>query len=294
MPTPRLLRKLKDGFPDGTDPGRAAALADFSLLGSIVGAVLDALLEHRTSLSRALDLLSLAAHGLMVLFYHHGTAFIAGQTYHAFQSTVKDLYVLTAMTQQLCPEHALYFFLAGSNELEKLFGILRTVTHDSNFDMLQLGDRAAGVLTVLEILQRNPNWNQLERRLKPESDDKVNIKSWEGNMAVEGVVLAQCWKRGRDEAVALLDAHPWWASKEITAQWFVDRHREGLTMMRPKGVLVGVSSDQGAEGQGEELGPGGGPPAPQTGGEEGHGTSEPLDLSNLLEELLACEASGGG
>ncbi len=58
------------------------------------------------------------------------------------------------------PNGVFYMILLGTNGLEKLFGILRTmVGNDANVDMLQLVTRLTGMTEVANILFRQPDWD---------------------------------------------------------------------------------------------------------------------------------------
>lgn len=280
----RALSSITAAYEPAPPPATLSmAVADVQLFGTVMGAFTDVFLNHNTSLGEALETLSMVAHALMVLYYHHGTAFLPGQTYHAVQSTIKDIYVTTAIAQEEHPGTCFYYFLAGTNELEKLFAIFRTITHSGNFDMLQLGERAASAAAIAEIMCKRPEWNRIERRLNPESEDKVNLRSWTGSLSVDGIVLETRWSAGRDQAIRLLGTHPVWATKGINSDWFRDRHSEKLTVMRPKGKLVGVAGSFDEEDEGAE------------GGGDGDSGRQPPEGSGLLEEMLpeATESGGG-
>ena len=226
-------------------------------------------------------MLSTTAHGLLLLYRKHGTAFIPAQLYHAIQTTVNSVYLLTSLAQQYCPHMDFYYFLTGTNEEEKLFCCFRTMTHSHNFDMLQLGERAGAVIGILDVLLRNPRWNRMERRLKPESDDKVNVASWRGDLSVKGVSVPFRWRAGRDSAIELFNNHPYWQEQGVSAGLFDQLHRDGVTTLRPSGVLVGVSRSADDPEEEEAADAPELPPASTEGGLQ--------EEDGLLEDMLTSE-----
>jgi hypothetical protein len=97
----------------------------------------------------------------------------------------------------------------GTDRLEELFGILRTmVGNDANLDMLQLVSRLAGTTEVSNILAKYPQWDRSPRRLKlpamtqdskeiPDSADHIKPGSWRGNVKLKDLSLQTSWNRGR-------------------------------------------------------------------------------------------------
>jgi hypothetical protein len=107
------------------------------------------------------------------------------------------------------PNDDFYIILLGTDRLEELFGILRTmVGNDANLDILQLVSRLAGTTEVANILAKYPQWDRTPRRLKlpalsrdskelPGSVDHIKPASWRGNVRVADVSLQTSWARGR-------------------------------------------------------------------------------------------------
>jgi hypothetical protein len=102
-----------------------------------------------------------------------------------------------------------WLILLGTDRLEELFGILRTmVGNDANLDILQLVSRLSGTTEVANILAKYPQWDRSPRRLKlpamsreskdiPDSADHIKPGSWRGNVRVKDVSLQTSWNRGR-------------------------------------------------------------------------------------------------
>jgi hypothetical protein len=115
----------------------------------------------------------------------------------------------SAKTKVDDPNGNFWIILLGTDHLEVLYGILRTmVGNDANLDLLQLGLRLTGTTKVSTILAKYPHWDRAPRRLKlpalskdglviHEHVDHINLASWRGNVKVSQVVLQTCWKLGR-------------------------------------------------------------------------------------------------
>jgi hypothetical protein len=140
---------------------------------------------------------------------------------------IKNVYFCVAKCKVDDPEGFFWIIqvLLGTDRLEELFGILRTmVGNDANLDFLQLVSRITGTTEVSNILAKYPQWDRAPRRLKlpaltrdtkelPDTSDHIKPGSWRGNVQVKLVSLQTSWRRGRHLAqkncpfvVPILDA----------------------------------------------------------------------------------------
>lgn len=165
------------------------------------------------SIRKQLEYLSAAMHIALDLYIHNPTAgsFLPNLLYADLAIMVKNVYFSVAKTKVLDPNSSLYIILLGTDRLETLFGILRTmVGNDTNADMLQLSTRLGHVNECANILARYPQWDRSPRRLRlPTRDglhkgshevDHVNVASWKGDVSVKNVVLLTCWNAGLEVA----------------------------------------------------------------------------------------------
>jgi hypothetical protein len=107
------------------------------------------------------------------------------------------------------PDGEFWIILLGTDRLEELFGILRTmIGNDANLDVYQLVCRLAGTTEVSNILAKYPEWDRSPRRLRlpslsreskeiPYSADHIKPASWRGNVKVKDISLQTSWNRGR-------------------------------------------------------------------------------------------------
>ena len=190
-------------------PGFIQARSSFKILGELFRHILIPYICVDLSLSKQLVHLSAATHLLLALFSKDTTKVMSTQLYVDLMIMVKNVYFCVAKTKADNPEGKFWIILLGTDRLEVLYGILRTmVGNDANLDLLQLGLRLTGTTEVSTILARYPHWDRAPRRLKlpalskdrlivHEHVDHINPASWRGNVNVSQVVLQTCWKLGR-------------------------------------------------------------------------------------------------
>ncbi|PPQ82822.1 hypothetical protein CVT26_008090 [Gymnopilus dilepis] len=161
------------------------------------------------TLSEQVEHLSAAAHLGLALYDQGGKEFIPTNLYIDVMIMIKNVIFCIAKAIIDNPEGEFWIILLGTDRLEELFGILRTmVGNDSNLDILQLVSRLAGTTEVSNILAKYPHWDRSPRRLRlpalsrdskevPDSADHIKPGSWRGNVKVKDISLRTSWKRGR-------------------------------------------------------------------------------------------------
>lgn len=189
-----------------------------SLLGSLYVHLLDPYTNTTLSLHQQLTHLSAAAHLLLALYAKYRGAFIPVQLYHDTMAMIKNAFFCVAKTQIDDPEGLFWLILLCSDELEKLFGRVRSITGtDSNCNQLQLTHRLDNGVQCNTILAAHPDWVRGPRRLAfqnvieqgheaTQKSDHINPISWVGDIKVKNVILKSCWIEGRQRAEADLRA----------------------------------------------------------------------------------------
>jgi hypothetical protein len=197
--------------PPNTLPGFHQARKSFKILGALFRHILNPYICIDLSLSEQLVHLSAAAHLLLALFSEDQvtTNLMPTQLYVDIMIMIKNAYFCVAKSKVDNPDGKFWIILLGTDRLEVLFGILRTmVGNDANLDVLQLGLRLTGTTEVSTILAKYPHWDRALRRLKlpvlskdgltvHDNADHINPASWCGDVDVSHVVLQTCWKLGR-------------------------------------------------------------------------------------------------
>lgn len=210
-----LLREITGlpTVPETTDrgPGFQDAREAFQTLGLFFRNIMLPYICVDLSLTEQLTYLSTAAHLLLAMAHEDraGTMLMPTQLYVDIMIMIKNVYFCVAKAKVDNPSGKFFLMLLGTDRLEELFGILRTmVGNDSSVDVHQLGLRLAGTTEVSGILAQHPEWDRAPRRLKLPSLSKDGIEvfkeidhikpsSWRGDVRVADVNLKTCWMMGR-------------------------------------------------------------------------------------------------
>jgi hypothetical protein len=190
-------------------PGFVAAREALRTLGKLFYHVVFPYLCTDLSLSEQLEHLSAAAHLALVLYTQARKDFLPTLLYVDTMIMIKNAFFCVAKAKVDDPHGRFWLSLLGTDRLEELFGILRTmVGNDANLDILQLTCRLTGTTEVANILAKYPHWDRGPRRLKlpaitrdstelPDEADHIKPASWRGEVDVKHATLLTCWKRGR-------------------------------------------------------------------------------------------------
>ncbi len=161
------------------------------------------------SLTEQLEHLSAAAHLALVLYYDKGKDFMPTLLYQDLAIMIKNVIFCVAKAKIDDPDGKFYIVILGTDRLEELFGILRTmIGNDSNLDIYQLASRLTGTTQVSNILAKYPHWDRAPRRLKlpaitrssqvlSDHVDHIKPASWKGDVYVKNVTILTAWRRGR-------------------------------------------------------------------------------------------------
>jgi hypothetical protein len=192
-----------------TNPGFCAAREALWMLGKLLYHMTFPYLCVDLSLSEQIEHLSAAAHLAIALYKLAGKDFIPTNLYIDLMLMIKNVLFCVAKAKADDPDGEFWIILLGTDRLEELFGILRTmVGNDANLDMLQLVSRLSGTTEISNILAKYPQWDRAPRRLKlpvltrdskeiPNTVDHIKPASWRGNVKVKDVSLQTSWNRGR-------------------------------------------------------------------------------------------------
>ncbi|KZP23239.1 hypothetical protein FIBSPDRAFT_737825, partial [Athelia psychrophila] len=173
------------------------------------------------SLAEQLEHLSCAAHLALSVFSVSDSQHKMAPTplYIDIMLMIKNVYFSIAKAKVDTPNIRFFIILLGTDRLETLFGILRTmIGNDANLDIYQLALRLTGSTKVANILAKHPEWDKGPRRLRlplvskdmkkiPEGADHINPGAWRStDLFVKSVTLSTHWKRGRR---SIEDRFPW-------------------------------------------------------------------------------------
>ena len=195
-----------------TNPGFLAAREALWILGKLLFHLIFPYLCVDLSLSEQIEHLSAGAHLALGLYKSAGKSFLPTNLLIDVMIVIKNVIFCVAKAKVDDPQGEFWVILLGTDRLEELFGILRTmVGNDANLDILQLVSRLSGTTEVSNILAKYPHWDRAPRRLKlpaitreseaiPDRADHIKPASWRGNVKVKDVSLQTSWNRGRQLA----------------------------------------------------------------------------------------------
>ncbi|KJA12558.1 hypothetical protein HYPSUDRAFT_1096618, partial [Hypholoma sublateritium FD-334 SS-4] len=152
---------------DHSNPSFIAARHALRILGKLLHHIVFPYLCTELSLSEQLEHLSAAIHLAFALYYDAGSQFMPTLLYQDLVIMVKNIIFCVAKAKNDDMDGKLYIILLGTDRLEELFGILRTmIGNDANLDIFQLASRLTGTTQVSNILAKYPQWDRSPRRLK--------------------------------------------------------------------------------------------------------------------------------
>lgn len=232
----QAIAAIPEADQSNFSPLQKALVPELQLVATVCQCLLATFIGEKQSLTQQLTSISCLAHLLLVLCRLNGTKLIPAQLYHDIQATVQDVFYTVAKIQLLYPTQALHLFQLGDDRLEDLFGVLRTLTHDRNFDLLQAGKRLGIATHNTQIFEKHPQWKKPMRSLQG-GLHHMNTASWVGDCLVGNVDIKRCWMEGRFKCAELLSCTKLFAPSEFN---FNQLAVDGISIAKPRGKLAGV------------------------------------------------------
>ncbi|KAG6820014.1 hypothetical protein H0H93_006478 [Arthromyces matolae] len=196
----------------------------------------------RMSISDQVRSLSTYAHITAAMYHQYGATFLTGALYADSQAIVKNIIFTIGRLQLMNSKYQYFMPHDGTDRLENLFSHLRTQDHSRNFDFQQLEQKISIATEINRIFEDNPDIDQGHRRrdlADAEGLDRVNPKSWQGDLAVSTVDLLSEWLNGRRQANVMLKEQ-----LQLTVDFAHIFRRSAdvpYDFLRPKGEYVGTS-----------------------------------------------------
>ncbi|KZS88961.1 hypothetical protein SISNIDRAFT_417371 [Sistotremastrum niveocremeum HHB9708] len=272
-----------------------------NILGKLFGQLLAPYTSIDMSLSEQLSHLSTAAHMLLALYTqnHARALFMPVQLYADTMIMIKNAFFCVAKMKVYDPKGLFYLILMGTDRLEVLFGIVRTITgNDSNPDLLQLGWRLSDSGTASEILAAYPEWDRVPRRLNlpafstrgdvHRQADHINPGSWTGDVQVANATPLTSWREGqRRAAINLVDL-------QTRIQWEHFYANQNINILQPFGQPIlkrtGEVASEGDDDDEEDLDENRTGPPLEKAPEHEVALANEIDL----EDLAGADDAGGG
>ena len=104
------------------------------------------------------------------------------------------------------PKARVYLYQLGTDQLESLFSIIRTITHAHNCSLLELSQRFTSAYQITSARSSHPNW-QHEKRREALTYDHSSVNSWTGVLNTENLShnsLKSIWNNGKPKAINFL------------------------------------------------------------------------------------------
>lgn len=136
---------------------------------------------------------------------------MTGKLYRDTQATILGIVYCVLQVQQHYSAMTIFLWQIGTNALEILLAVVRTLTHASNVDGKALGECLGADVALEEIYAKYPGWAKKCRRLN-NSINHVNVRSWSeggqtGSCDVRDVNVVEFWNEVRITATSALQAH---------------------------------------------------------------------------------------
>ena len=103
--------------------------------------------------------------------------------------------------------------------------------HNCNFDMAQLLTRLKTIMSVMKVLEDNPEWKQTRTRYLV---DRLKPPGYKGNCKVKNIKLGAVWRQCINEVEKILPMHPS-TGTEGSIGILNPLFSEGATLLKPKG-----------------------------------------------------------
>lgn len=189
------------------DLAEGIALAEMAFFGKLFSFFLEPFVDATMSLSRQLSSLATASHLLLFVYRILKGNFISSELYHDIQQSVISVFNTTFLLKRRNdPLTERILLLDGTDELEKLFGIVRMMSHNTAVDAESILQRFEAVSMVARILARKSNWYRGHQRLSVQTHngDNLNPTSVVAGVRVAFVDPAMLWSEGADKAVQVM------------------------------------------------------------------------------------------
>lgn len=239
-----LLQNLANisSLPSSGNPASSNRRESIDFIAEFMGYFLNPFINVTQSLSEQVQSLVTYAHLAARLQMWHGTSCLTGALYADSQAVIKNIIITIARMQNINPNLCLWLIHEGTDRLEGLFCDARTQDHARNFDIEQLCGKLSVAALINAAFQRNPDLDKGHRHLNLKGAmgiDRVNPRSWIGDVRVGNIDLAKEWESGRRAAnTALARFFPGEGPVDFDTLFPAPGH----DLLRPLGDYIGVKS----------------------------------------------------
>ncbi|GJN93512.1 hypothetical protein Rhopal_006569-T1 [Rhodotorula paludigena] len=199
--------------------------------------LLSAFGDAEISLQVRLERLAEASFLLHFAFAAHGDEFCGSELAHDTQAFIRSIYVAVAHVKTSTPEAPFFIFHDGTDRLEELFGVVRTIVgNDSNVDVLQLAESLSHALQAAWVLEKRDLRPSNARRDLRGAFDHVAPRDITAESAASSVgSLRERWQLGLDRALAFVHKTALFPLPAYAADL---SRAPDISVMRPHGTLI--------------------------------------------------------
>ncbi len=173
---------------------------EIKLLSIIVEYLLNAFTYTKINLDTQLIALSTLSFLLFYIYLKHKSKFLTKDLYMDIQTSILSAFNQAILYQKHNPDAPLYVYRSGTDDVELLFGILRTLTHGPSFDLFEMLQRLKTVCQIQKIYSRNEEWKKNKRLDIVNTCDHSSYSNWTGNLTTRDLSLDMIWEIGHDKA----------------------------------------------------------------------------------------------
>ena len=176
---------------------------EIGAFGQIVQPLLDIFTNPKINLIDQLAKLAYCSHLMLFIYRKWKGKFMSKQLYMDIQSSIQDAFVAAHTMHHFDPNQNLYLFLLGTDLLENLFSVIRTLSHANNSDFFELIQKLNIANQIEEVLIAHPTWrrnNRLMPNINP-TNDYSSTRDWVGELTTAELsdkMLKTVWTHGHD------------------------------------------------------------------------------------------------
>ncbi|GAA6040751.1 hypothetical protein JCM8097_003280 [Rhodosporidiobolus ruineniae] len=203
--------------------------------------LLSAFGDAALDLAERLERLAEASFLLLFAFDQNGTSFCSSELAHDLQAAIRSVYVTVAWLKHLNPDGVAYPFQDGTDRLEELFGIARTIHgNDDSVDAVQFVETMTGALQANGVMEKLGLRPKDSRRDLNGDFDHVSPRDVTGDASLASVTsLSDVWHAGQAAATALAVA----CGVPLPSFYCSPSYVAGSSVLRPRGSLIHSNND---------------------------------------------------
>lgn len=175
-------------------------------LNEIMKPLLNIFVNPTINLLDQLTQLAYCSHLMFFIYRKWKNKFLTKDLYLDIQSTIQDAFICAELFNRCDKNAKLYLYQLGTDQLESFFGLVRTVTHNVNCDILELQERIKTILQLESVYLKHPNWKRPSRVCKS-TYDHSSVASWVGKLDASDInkhMLKYIWNDGFERATEYL------------------------------------------------------------------------------------------